>query len=133
LFIPSERPPFHEQPVQLILHELQERRQPGDVVLVYFKTRHALNFYGEVEGVTDYRVGGSYNEIEPLLRELDSLKGQRRVWFIYSQWTALQPFPDSIKGYLGSVIGREIDHIPDPHGGTEDLEAAAYLYDLSGR
>jgi hypothetical protein len=29
------------------------------------------------------------------------------------------------------VIGKEIARIKDPYGGTEDFEAAAYLYDLS--
>lgn len=50
---------------------------------------------------------------------------------MYSQWTEKQTFPDSIKTYLGKVIGKEIGKIPDPHGGTEAQEAAAYLYDLT--
>ncbi|MEO6456359.1 MAG: hypothetical protein ABIN97_19940 [Ginsengibacter sp.] len=131
IFIPSERPPFNGQPAQLVLHELKKQWQPGDILFVYFKTRHALNFYGAKEGITEYRVGGNYNTIEPHLRQLDSLKGNKRVWFIYSQWTEKQTFPDSIKSYLSNVIGREIYKIPDPHEGKEDLEAAAYLYDLS--
>lgn len=131
IFIPSERPPFNSQPTQLVLHELKKQWQPGDILFVYFKTRHALNFYGAREGITAYRVGGNYKTIEPYLRQLDSLRGNKRVWFIYSQWTEKQIFPDSIKSYLCSVIGKEIYKIPDPHGGTEDLEAAAYLYDLS--
>jgi hypothetical protein len=130
---PSERPPFQGQPTQLVLHELKKQMQPGDILFVYFKTRHALNFYGPAEGVTQYRIGGNYKTIEPHLRQLDSLKGNKRVWFMYSQWTETQTFPDSIKTYLGKVIGKEIGRIPDPHGGTEDLEAAAYLYDLTGK
>ena len=131
IFIPSERPPFNGQPAQLVLHELKKQWQPGDILFVYFKTRHALNFYGPKEGITTYRIGGNYKTIEPYLRELDSLKGNKRVWFIFSQWTEKQTFPDSIKSYLGNVIGKEIYKIPDPHGGTEDLEAAAHLYDLT--
>jgi hypothetical protein len=34
---------------------------------------------------------------------------------------------------MGTVIGKQIGYIPDPDGNTEDIEAAAYLYDLSGR
>ncbi len=130
---PSERPPFNAQPTQLVLHELKKQWQAGDLLFVYFKTRHALNFYGAKEGFTDYKVGGNYQTIEPHLRQLDSLKGNKRVWFIYSQWTEKQPFPDSIKYYLGNIIGKEIYTIPDPHGGEESSEAAAYLYDLSTR
>jgi len=133
IFIPSERPPFQAQPTQLVLHELKKQMRPGDILYVYFKTRHALNFYGAREGVTKYHVGGNYKTIEPYLRQLDSLKGNKRVWFMYSQWTERQTFPDSIKTYLGKVIGKEIGKIPDPYGGTEGVEAAAYLYDLTGK
>jgi hypothetical protein len=35
-----------------------------------------------------------------------------------------------MKRYLGKKIGKQIDSIPDPYGGKEELEAAAYLYDL---
>lgn len=131
IFSKTERPPFNAQPTQLVLHELKKQWQPGDLLFVYFKTQHALNFYGAKEGITNYKVGSNYQTIEPYLRQLDSLKGNKRVWFIFSQWTEKQPFPDSIKTYLGNVIGKEIGRIPDPHGSTEDLEAAAHLYDLS--
>ena len=129
--LPTERPPFHGQSSQPVLHELKKQLQPGDILFVYFKARHALNFYGVKEGITNYKVGGNYNNIEQQLRQLDSLKGNKRVWFFFSQWTEKQTFPDSIKTYLGTVIGKEIGKIPDPYGGMEDLEAAAHLYDLS--
>jgi hypothetical protein len=129
--IPTERSPLQGQPAQPVLHELKTQLQPVDILFVYFKARHALNFYGAKESITDYRVGGNYNTIEKHLSQLDSLKGYKRVWFFFSQWTAKQPFPDSIKTYLGTVIGKEIGKIPDPYGGVEDLEAAAHLYDLS--
>ena len=131
IFSPTERPPFNGQPTQLVLHELKKQWQPGDLLFVYFKTRHALNFYGPKEGISNYKVGSNYQTIEPYLRQLDSLNGNKRVWFIFSQWTEKQPFPDSIKTYLGTVIGKEIGKIPDPHGGTESSEAAAHLFDLS--
>jgi hypothetical protein len=38
-----------------------------------------------------------------------------------------------MKKYMGNVIGKEIVHIPDPYGSVEVREAAAYLYDLSGK
>lgn len=132
VFVPSEQPPFQGQPAQPVLHELKKQMQPGDILFVYFKARHALNFYGAKEGITEYKVGGNYKTIEGHLRQLDSLKGNKRVWFFFSQWTERQTFPDSIKAYLGTVIGKEIGKIPDPYGGILDIEAAAHLYDLSG-
>jgi hypothetical protein len=129
--VPTERPPFQAQAAQPVLHELKKQLQPGDILFVYFKARHALNFYGAKEGITEYKVGGNYKNIEQYLRQLDSLKGNKRVWFFFSQWTEKQTFPDSIKAYLGTVIGKEIGKIPDPYGGDEDVEASAHLYDLS--
>jgi len=129
--LPGERPPFQAQASQPVLHELKKQLQPGDILFVYFKARHALNFYGKAEGITEYKVGGNYKNIEQYLRQLDSLKGNKRVWFFFSQWTEKQTFPDSIKAYLGTVIGKEIGKIPDPYGGDEDVEASAHLYDLS--
>ncbi len=129
---PAERPPFNGQSSQPVIRKLKEQLQPGDILYVYFKARHALNFYGPKESVTNYITGNSYDSIVPFLREVDKFKGNKRVWFFFSQWTPKQPFPDSIKTYLGNVIGKEILKIPDPDGNVEDLEVAAHLYDLSG-
>lgn len=104
---------------------------PGDILYVYFKSKYALRFYGPREGITDYVPGRGYPTVEPILRDIDSLRGNKRVWFFFTQWTPKQPYPDSIKKYMGSVIGREIDAIPDPDGNQGESEAAAHLYDLS--
>jgi len=132
IFIPMLRPPEYAQPMQPILRELKKQLQPGDIIYVYHKARFAMKFYGPKEGITDYIVAKADTTVIPILRDADKLKGNKRVWFVFTQWTERQTFPDSIKAYLGTVIGKEIGKIPDPYGGTEDLEAAAHLYDLSG-
>lgn len=129
--LPSERPPLNAQSAQPLLKELKKQLQPGDKLYVYYRARHAMKFYGSKEGITDYIVGGDYNNIVPYLRELDLLKGNKRVWFFFTQWVPPKPYPDSMKVYLGTVIGKEIGRIPDPDGLVEDLEVAAHLYDLS--
>jgi hypothetical protein len=131
VFAPLLRPPYLGQPMQPVLKELKKQMQPGDILYVYHKAKWAVQFYGAREGITDYIVAKGDTTVIPILRDADKLKGNKRVWFLYTQWTPPQPFPDSIKAYLGTVIGKEIGRIPDPYGGTEDLEAAAYLYDLS--
>lgn len=131
VFMPLLRPPYLGQPMQPVLKELKQQMQPGDVLYVYHKAKWAVKFYGPSEGITNYIVAKGDTTVIPILRDADKLKGNKRVWFLYTQWTILQPFPDSIKTYLGTVIGKQIGKIPDPFGGTEDLEAAAYLYDLS--
>ncbi|RYY14881.1 MAG: hypothetical protein EOO04_29530 [Chitinophagaceae bacterium] len=128
--VPAERPPFHEQPSQPVLRRMKHKMQPGDIVYVYYKARHAMAFYGPQEKIGPFVEGRYYDFIQPYLREVDQFKGQSRVWFFFTQWTKKQPFPDEIKNYLGTVIGRAIDSIPDPFGGTKESEAAAYLYDL---
>jgi hypothetical protein len=133
IVLPSEHPPFNAQSSQPVLQELKKQLQPGDILYVYFKARHAVHFYGPKEGITSYVTGNSYDSISSYLRELDKFKGNKRVWFFFSQWTERQTFPDSIKAYLGNVIGKEISKIPDPDGNKEDLETAAHLYDLTGK
>jgi len=133
LFLPSERPPYRAQPSQPVLRELKKQMQPGDILFVYYRARHAVKFYGPQEGITDYIVGNDYNDINGYLRDIDSLRGHKRVWFFYSQWVPTKPYPDSMKKYMGQVIGKEIGHIPDPYGGVGIREATAYLYDLSGK
>ena len=133
IVLPSDRPPFNGQSSQPVLRELKKQLQPGDILYVYFKSRHALHFYGPKEGITNYVTGKSYDSIVPFLKEIDKFKGNKRVWFFFSQWTERQTFPDSIKSYMGNIIGKEIGRIPDPDGNKEDLEVAAHLYDLSAR
>lgn len=131
IILPSVRPPFNAQSSQPVLRELKKQLQPGDILYVYYKSRHALHFYGPKESITNYVTGNSYDSIVRFLRELDKFKGNKRVWFFFSMWTEEQTYPDSIKTYLGNVIGKEIGVIPDPDGNKEDLEVAAHLYDLS--
>ena len=130
-YLVKSKPPMLAQPTQPVLKELKEQMKQNDVLFVYHKARHAIRFYGPKEGITNYQIANSHDDITSYLREIDKLKGNKRVWFFYTQWTETQPFPDSIKQYMGNVIGKEIGQIKDPYGGTEDFEAAAYLYDLS--
>jgi hypothetical protein len=100
---------------------------PGDVLYVYYRGRHAVNFYGSREGITNYIVGGDYKKAEGYLRELDSLRGNKRVWFFYSQWVPPKPFPDTMKAYLGGVIGKEIMRIRDPYTEAPEIDKDAVM------
>ncbi|MFZ1306447.1 MAG: hypothetical protein WAR80_11445 [Ferruginibacter sp.] len=133
IIFPSERPPFNAQSAQPLLKELKKKLQPGDKLYVYYRGRHAMHFYGPKEGIAEsaYLVGGDHKNIVPYLRELDQFKGSKRVWFFFTQWVPPKPYPDSMKIYLGNVIGKEIGKIADPDGNTEDMEVAAHLYDLT--
>lgn len=131
--VPPLHPPYNSQSAQPVLKELKKQLQPDDILYVYFKSNYAIRFYGPEVGITNYVTGVSASSAEPILRHIDSLRGNKRVWFFFTQWTRKQPFPDTIKAYMGKVIGKQIGYIPDPDGNTADTEAAAYLYDLSGK
>ena len=130
---PPLHPPYNGQSAQPVLKELKKQMQPEDILYVYFKSKYAIRFYGPREGITKYVPGRGYSTVEPILRDIDSLRGNKRVWFFFTQWTPRQPYPDSIKSYMGSVIGKQIGYIPDPDGNKGEAEAAAHLYDLSQR
>lgn len=132
---PNEWPPFHCQPAQPVLKELKQQLQPGDIVYVYYKARHAMKMYGHKEGITNYQLSGNYENPAQYFNQLDSLKGNKRVWFFFSHWTPKHKYPDSIQHYLANEIGKEIKVIKDPYGAYLEKECActATLYDLTQR
>ena len=133
ILVPPLHPPYNSQSAQPVLKELKKQLQPDDILYVYFKSNYAIRFYGPEEGITNYIAGLGYATADSILRDIDTFKGRKRVWFFFTQWTRKQPFPDTIKAYMGKVIGKQIGYIPDPDGNTADTEAAAYSYDLSGK
>lgn len=133
LIEPNERPPFHCQPAQPVLKELKKRLQPGDIVYVYYKARHAMKMYGHKEGITNYKLSGNYEKPPQYFQQLDFLKGNKRVWFFFTHWTPKHKYPDSIHHYLANEIGKEVQVIKDPYGAYLEKECActATLYDLT--
>jgi Dolichyl-phosphate-mannose-protein mannosyltransferase len=125
------RPPYRAQEARPVLRELAKRRQPGDVLVAYHGARHAVAFYGPRVGLVDWTIGECHREDpSPYFRELDRFRGQRRVWFFFTHSGIGRREPEVIRSYL-ATIGVLRDRIPDPYGLTGQLEAAAYLYDLS--
>ena len=80
-----------------------------------------MKFYGRRVGLRQWTAGGCHRgDPRAYLREIDSMRGADRVWFVYTQ------------GALGwKEPGLEKDRIPDPFGLSGEREAAAVLYDLS--
>ncbi|MDX1641106.1 MAG: glycosyltransferase family 39 protein, partial [Balneolaceae bacterium] len=123
-------PPYISQPSQPVLEKVKELKKPGDILFVYCKSNLALQFYGPKVGIYDWESSKCYDKAESFREEIQKFDGNERVWFFYTQWNPEQPFPDSIRVYFDEM-GKQIDHIPDPYGGTKMREATAYLYDLS--
>lgn len=135
LLEPRERPPFYCQPAEPVLKELKNQLQPGDIIYVYYKARHAMKVYGHKQGITNYKLSGFYDSTALYYNQIDSLKGNKRVWFFTTHWTPKRngQLPDSIQTYMAHKIGKEIKVIKDPFGAYEEKECActATLYDLT--
>jgi dolichyl-phosphate-mannose-protein mannosyltransferase len=122
------RPPYPTQESKPVLQEIARRRQAGDVLYVYCRGRHAIEFYGPRVGLGGWTQGGCHDDVLDFLRELDAFRGQPRLWFFFTQSHGQET--TVIRSYL-RTIGRERVAIPDPAGYGGEAETAAYLFDLS--
>jgi 4-amino-4-deoxy-L-arabinose transferase-like glycosyltransferase len=124
-------PPYRHQPSREVLSVRAGQVRPGDRLFVYYGAVPAMTFYGRRLGLLHWTAGECHRgDPRAYLREVDSLRGEARVWFVYTHGALGWKEPESIRGYLGA-IGRERDRISDPLGLSGEREAAAILYDLS--
>jgi hypothetical protein len=114
---------------------IEEHWQPGDVAYVYHHLRAAFQYYAlrYVFNPNDYVLGKDEREHwenqknEAYVKDLDQLRGKRRIWFVFS-------YVRSIKGvneedYFVQCldrIGKRVDQV-------NGIGASVYLYDLSYR
>ncbi len=124
------QPPIIFQPAEPVLKELKKDMEPGDIIYVYTKGRYAMERYGPKVGLDHWIAGNFYPQASAYKKDPNVLKGKKRVWFFYTQWTQEQPFTDSIRVYLESM-GKQLKVISKPEGKVGQDLAAAYLYDLS--
>ena len=119
-------PRTHEE-LRTVLEHVREQRQPGDVIYLYYAAQFPMRYYaprlGFAEG--DY-IQGKISRKSPdrYLRDLDELRGHRRVWVVFSHATEKRGVDEQkyILDYL-DAIGVRLDARNEP-------DAAAYLYDL---
>jgi Dolichyl-phosphate-mannose-protein mannosyltransferase len=125
------RPPYHHEEARPVLEAVARRWRLGDALYVYYGARYAMQFYGRRAGFTEWTTGECHRE-DPraYFREADAFRGRPRVWFFYTHSGLGYREPAVIRSYL-AAIGTERERIPDPFGGKDQSEAAAYLYDLS--
>ena len=80
----SPKYPEHIRPTMAYL---RENRKPGDVIYVYYWAVPAFRYYAPFYGFTESNIiaGNDYESNPPgLLSKVDRLKGQKRVWFVFS-------------------------------------------------
>jgi hypothetical protein len=119
-------PVFRQEEARTVLLGLAARRQPGDVLYVYYGAERALRFYGPQVGIepSDATFGGCHRgQPREYLRDLDRFRGRPRVWVVFAHAVSSLAEQPTIRGYLGRIGTRR--------EGFEAVGATAELYDLS--
>lgn len=127
--VAASPPPYRIENVYPMMMHLQESRQPGDRIYVFYGGLLAFDYYAPRYGFTpaDYAAGECYRpRPRGILMEIDTFRGVPRLWVFFSH--AMPNVRDRVDlvGYL-DTIGRRIEHIPDEREPDADL----FLYDLS--
>lgn len=128
LMVITSPPPYTFEHTRPMLEELAAERQSTDVVYSYYGANHALDYYGERVGITDWQPGTcSRGDPRRYLEELDAFRGRPRVWVVFTH--VLPPYSEArvILGYL-RTIGSERKAIL----AHQDIRmTSAFLFDLS--
>jgi hypothetical protein len=120
------RQPDMVEHLKPVLAYIEQSRQPGDVIYVYYGVQHAFIYYAEEFGFEegDYIVGlASSRQPGLYLQQLDELRG-KRTWFIFSHNCYWCPVDEQayIVSHLDSV-GHRLAEAQAP-------KATGYLYEL---
>ena len=115
--------------IRPIVEYVSQNKRSTDIVYIYYGAAPAFKYYAPFYGFkdSDFRRGGqARSEPEKYLNDIDTLRGNARVWFIFSHnynWGKI----DEKMHYLTYLnkIGKKIDEVSAPG-------AAVYLYDLKG-
>jgi hypothetical protein len=123
------RAPKMSEHIRPTMESLRDSRRDGDLIYVYSWAEPAVRFYAPKYGFTlsDFILGADHHENPDLYRaELDALRGNGRVWFLFSHVYEDGDFNERefILNYLDSIgeLSRAY-HLP----GTSVF---LYLYDL---
>jgi hypothetical protein len=124
-----KNPDMHEH-IRPIVEYVNHNKRSTDIVYLYYGAKPAFLYYAPFYGFkgSDFRVGVSArSEPEKYLKDIDTLRGNARVWFVFSHnynWGKV----DEKMYYLVYLnkIGNKIDEFDVPG-------AAVYLYDLRAK
>jgi hypothetical protein len=121
--------PRYEEEIKPELRYLQENRQPGDVIYVYYGAKPAFTYYSRRYGwdVDDCCIIGarSRDDWDGYRQDLEQLRGHRRVWIVFSHIYDWKDVDDRV------LFLQLLDDIGKRSDGFETHGAAIYLYDLS--
>ncbi len=129
--------PYLREEIKLVISYVKAHQQPEDILYIYQRGEHQFQYYATKYGYKDgdYIVGVddldkydgkkvTASELERYRSDLDKLRGNKRVWLIFSH-SYLWKENKMIRSYLDS-IGKQIDFFEAPG-------SFVYLYDLTRR
>ena len=126
-------PPSWLQHVRPVIQHVHERLVPGDTIFVFYSAGPAFGYYAPRLGIpAESVISGRCRLADPrgYLRELDRLRGSKRVWVIATHLIRTGEL-DMVTGYLDR-IGHRLDVVIVPGSRSGQIEGAyGYLYDLS--
>ena len=106
-----------------VIQYMQQHRQEGDIVYVYYRALRVFRYYARLYGFHEapYILGTRSSERHKnYIEDVQQLQGQKRVWFIFSGAYGEQEF---FLSHL-EMIGTRLD-------GGESVGTAVYLYNLA--
>ena len=124
--------PIESEPVKKMLTYYNEHKQAGDVLYVQGSGDLYMHYYGPKYGIQDYILGQYDYTISTgaYLKDLEQLKGNKRVWFLF---TGFRPEmnPTLSPKDIQDIFSGEAELIEEKH-----FESAGYpnflnLYDFS--
>ncbi|MGB2886464.1 MAG: glycosyltransferase family 39 protein [Candidatus Acidiferrales bacterium] len=113
--------------IRPVMKYLQDQQQEGDVLYVYNYAVPAFLYYAPRFSLNNLTlVTGSSGGWEGYQRDLNRLRGHRRVWFLFSHTRNGAGFDEEpFFLYLSDKSGTKLDSF-------QTAGAAGYLYDLAG-
>ena len=128
--------PYTKQEIRPVISYMKNHEQPGDVIYVYQRAEYQFKYYANKFGYqeADYILGIddldkkdgqgiSEEEWQRYRNDLDQLRGNKRVWIIFSHVRTWARESERITTYLDG-FGKQIDFYARKG-------SFVYLYDLS--
>lgn len=128
-------PPYRVEDVKRVLKHIKTQWRPGDNVYVYYGAAPVMSAYDSAFGLSRgaYSVGGCHRgDSHRYLHELDTFRGNPRVWVILTHSLPVYREREDILAYL-DAIGTRLDYVRVESRaiGRIPLPAEGLLYDLS--
>lgn len=126
--------PYSKQEIKPVMKYVSEHKQAGDKIYVYYRARLGFKYYRDKYGLGDAVFGSNTGKdansplekgLQKRASRLDSLKGNERVWFIFTNGQGGRPLTDEVFFlYKLGEIGLEIERFKAD-------SSSVYLFDLS--